>query len=44
MKQVISTPLAPGAYFLTDAPARSCFQVAALPKAARVEVEAVAVK
>lgn len=33
-----------GAYFPTDAPARSCFQVAALPKAARVEVEAVAVK
>ena len=31
-------------YFPSNAPARSCFQVAGLPKAARVEVEAIAVK
>ncbi|MCI5851130.1 MAG: RidA family protein [Sutterellaceae bacterium] len=29
-------------YFPKDAPARSCFQVAALPKAAKLEVEAIA--
>ena len=31
-------------YFLTDCPARAAFQVAALPKAALVEIEAVAYK
>ena len=31
-------------YFPGEAPARSCVQVAALPKGARVEIEAVAVK
>lgn len=31
-------------YFPGDAPARSCVQVAALPKGALVEVEAIAVK
>ena len=31
-------------YFPSNAPARSCFQVAGLPKAARVEVEAIAVR
>ena len=30
-------------YFTADFPARSTFQVAALPKAAKVEIEAVAV-
>lgn len=33
-----------GKYFPENPPARSCFQVAALPKAAKVEVEVVAVK
>jgi 2-iminobutanoate/2-iminopropanoate deaminase len=33
-----------GAYFADDAPARSCVAVAGLPKGARVEVEAIAVK
>lgn len=33
-----------GKYFSTDCPARSAFQVAALPKAAAVEIEAIAVK
>ena len=31
-------------YFTGDAPARSCVQVAQLPKAGLVEVEAIAVK
>lgn len=31
-------------YFLSDCPARAAFQVAALPKAALVEIEAVAYK
>ncbi len=31
-------------FFPTEPPARSCFQVAALPKAALVEIEAIAVK
>lgn len=31
-------------FFSTDFPARSCFAVAALPKGAAVEIEAVAVK
>ncbi|MEM1484217.1 RidA family protein [Oscillospiraceae bacterium PP1C4] len=31
-------------YFTGDAPARSCVQVAALPKAALFEIEAIAVK
>ncbi|MDD3337120.1 MAG: RidA family protein [Eubacteriales bacterium] len=31
-------------YFPTDAPARACVQVAKLPKEARVEIEAIAVK
>lgn len=31
-------------YFQGEAPARSCFQVAALPKAALIEIEAIAVK
>ena len=31
-------------YFIGDAPARSCVQVAQLPKAGLVEVEAIAVK
>ena len=31
-------------YFTSDCPARAAFQVAALPKAALVEIEAVAVK
>lgn len=33
-----------GSYFSGYSPARSCFQVAALPKAASVEIEAIAVK
>lgn len=33
-----------GKYFPENPPARSCFQVAGLPKGARVEVEAIAVK
>lgn len=33
-----------GEYFQGDAPARSCVQVAALPKGGLVEIEAVAVK
>jgi 2-iminobutanoate/2-iminopropanoate deaminase len=33
-----------GEYFTNEPPARSAFQVAALPKAASVEIEAVAVK
>lgn len=33
-----------GTYFATNPPARSCFQVAALPMAGLVEIEAVAVK
>ena len=31
-------------YFTGEAPARSCFQVAALPKGALIEIEAIAVK
>lgn len=31
-------------YFPKDAPARSCFQVGAIPKAAKLEVEAIAVR
>ena len=31
-------------FFPTDAPARACFQVAALPKGAKVEIEAIAVR
>ena len=31
-------------FFPSDAPARVCYQVAALPKAARVEIDAVAGK
>lgn len=31
-------------YFTSDAPARACFQVAALPMGAMVEIEAVAAK
>lgn len=31
-------------FFTGDKPARACYQVAALPKAAKVEIEAVAVK
>lgn len=31
-------------YFTKDCPARSAFQVAALPKGARVEIEAIAVR
>ncbi|MEE0799739.1 MAG: RidA family protein [Gemmiger sp.] len=31
-------------FFTTDCPARSAFQVAALPKGAKVEIEAVAVR
>ena len=31
-------------YFTADKPARACFQVAALPKAAKVEIEAIAVR
>ncbi len=31
-------------FFPSEPPARSCFQVAALPKAALVEIEAIAVK
>ncbi|MCF0175122.1 MAG: RidA family protein [Bacteroidales bacterium] len=30
-------------YFTSDKPARACFEVAALPKAAKVEIEAIAV-
>jgi 2-iminobutanoate/2-iminopropanoate deaminase len=30
-------------YFVTDPPARSCVQVAAIPKGALVEIEAIAV-
>lgn len=33
-----------GKYFPESAPARSCFQVAGLPKGAKVEVEMIAVK
>lgn len=33
-----------GKYFPEQAPARSCFQVAGLPKGAKVEVEMIAVK
>lgn len=33
-----------GEFFSTDAPARSTFQVAALPKGARVEIEAIALR
>lgn len=33
-----------GEYFNTDYPARAAFEVAALPKAALVEIEAIAVK
>lgn len=33
-----------GKFFAADCPARSAFQVAALPKAAAVEIEAIAVK
>ncbi|MDD4752159.1 MAG: RidA family protein [Desulfitobacteriaceae bacterium] len=33
-----------GQYFTTECPARAAFQVAALPKGALVEIEAVAVK
>lgn len=33
-----------GEFFTTDAPARACFQAAALPKGAMVEIEAIAVK
>ncbi len=33
-----------GEYFTKNCPARAAFQVAALPKAARVEIEAIAVK
>ncbi len=33
-----------GSYFPSNPPARSCVQVAALPKGAKVEIEAVAVK
>ncbi len=32
-----------GEFFKTDPPARSTFQVAALPKGARVEIESIAV-
>lgn len=31
-------------YFPKDAPARSCFQVGAIPKGAKLEVEAIAVR
>lgn len=31
-----------GAYFTSDPPARSCVEVAALPKGAKIEIEAVA--
>ena len=31
-------------FFPKDAPARSCFQVAAIPKNAKLEVEAIALK
>lgn len=33
-----------GEYFRVNPPARSCFQVAALPKGAKLEVEMIAVK
>lgn len=33
-----------GSYFEKEPPARSCVQVAALPKGAKVEIEAIAVK
>ena len=33
-----------GEYFTNEPPARSAFQVAALPKDASIEIEAVAVK
>jgi len=33
-----------GQYFIKDCPARCCYQVAALPKAASVEIEAIALK
>jgi 2-iminobutanoate/2-iminopropanoate deaminase len=33
-----------GAYFTDHKPARSCFQVAGLPKGAKVEIEMIAVK
>jgi 2-iminobutanoate/2-iminopropanoate deaminase len=33
-----------GGYFTTHKPARSCFQVAAIPKGAKVEIELIAVK
>ena len=33
-----------GKYFINTKPARACFQVAALPKGAKVEIEAVAGK
>lgn len=33
-----------GTYFTTDCPARAAFEVAALPKGALVEIEAIAVK
>ena len=33
-----------GKYFTEDQPARSCFQVAALPKGAKLEVEVIAAK
>lgn len=33
-----------GKYFPEDQPARSCFQVAALPKGAKLEVEVIAAK
>lgn len=31
-------------YFTADAPARACYEVAALPKGALVEIEAIAIK
>ncbi|MFV0505078.1 MAG: RidA family protein [Lachnospirales bacterium] len=33
-----------GSYFTGNPPARSCVQVAALPKGAKVEIEAIAIK
>ncbi len=33
-----------GSFFTSDFPARSCYQVAGLPKDAKIEIEAIAVK
>ena len=51
MKETIATPSAPAAVnevyarvFPPPFPARSCVQVAAIPKGARLEVEAIAVR